>query len=1488
MGLFNGQTNAQANSEVFGYQVQTSLFGSPIKVVIGQVRIPGNVIWYGNWQSQPVNGGKGGSKGGKGGGSGQQYTYTASIQIGLCHGPIRGIGYIWIDKTRLSVNSSSETFTINGDYTPQNASTFLSDSGAGVSKGFSVDVNDFGSPGPSTLSGTQQVPLTQVSGTPGPGQYSIDPATGIYQFNPADYGFTATINYTWVDPNAATDGAPLVTPQDPSGNLGFALFVGDQGQAPWPYLISNFLAQALGYTGLAHADNENMPLGSSGMVPNFSFEILGFFPFGNGIVDADVATAVTAFLSDPLWGAGFPAALIGDLTELQTYCQANNIFTSCVIDSQRPATEWLDDWYQMANCAAVWSEGILKSRCYGDKTAVGNGVQFNPTTAPVYDLDSRDFLMKEGEKPIKVNRPRIKDAFNSVTIEWINRGNAYNPEPVEERDPWAVNQFGLRPDEPKELHCIMDQTTAAKVANTIVQRNVYIRNTYQFTVSAAKYFRLECMDMVTLTLFEQQLFKTPVRITSIQENENLELEIEAEEFPWGTATPTLYPKQTTAPFGPYYSANPGGTEPIIFFEPNNPDQIILGNNQNVLLIGLAGFQNWGGCNVYVSTDGGVSYQFVGRQSGASTAGLLTAALPAVTDPDNTSTLSLDMTQAGTELVSYTKAQKDALVPLAVVDQELIAYQDATVTGLKQYDLTKLRRALYESPLSAHSKGAPFAFFDSQMFQWQFPVSLVNSTVLFKFPAFNKAGLMGESLAQAKAYSYFIHGERGSYPWATHDPATPVAPNNVYRNPNFGLKEKLLSDVNGNITPQFVINGFSVTNKFSQSTVPPTILSAVASSTGGTIPGGQVVTVGCWAQGSDGLFTRMALISVEVAEGTDTNSILLTASFGDPAHDVGWVAISPNPDAGWWGPNVAAMPLGGASLLGPVQAEMQALGAADASYAGGLDADQWSYYWTQVTGQNFSGGQIEDILVALGLTDNTRGTIIGLSSFATAVFDSGMRLPSTYLFTSIGPAPQTADAVESQMASLGAAYMAASGATGLNPDQWAFYYAQVTGQPIDQQGSVMEAILIALGLTDDTRDTDVSLSAFLTAVNDNGVPVLDIEDLTTPVPDEEFDHFIAQARIALVMGANGGAIQSINYSTGEITFSGSGLPTGWQWIGRVASCYGLSDPTQPLPICDVTITAQTTNSVTIEPSAAALLSPGDLLLIRLTATGWGPNRIEDSTLNFWVNNTGITPINGLTPSFYKGKLILITRGTGAGQIRNATDNDGIGFDTSPAWVTQPDATSEFLCINSVIDYETPAPAQTFDSPNTPVELTISVSNSWNHFFVQVLTANSEGVTSDPGFSPYRLIFQPGFPGPNNFGKPSDTFYVGFGPGGTPLNIPAGGTSTLNVEFVPGILFGWDAVANVAGASDIVFDVMRTRTVSGVTTTVSIFGSGPKIVIPAGSLLLAAGTTFDLTANDIQQGDFLQLVVVSVDPTTPGQRATVNLYWKNVPATGAVSQ
>ena len=119
---------------------------------------------------------------------------------------------------------------------------------------------------------------------------------------------------------------------------------------------------------------------------------------------------------------------------------------------------------------------------YGDTTVVANGVTFTPSTQPIYDLTVADFIRAGLAPAVQVERPSIQDAYNSVTIEFLDRGNSYNPSIVQAQDLNAIQNYKYRPEGTRQYHMFTGQAAAAKCAATVLSRLVYIRNKFKFKI----------------------------------------------------------------------------------------------------------------------------------------------------------------------------------------------------------------------------------------------------------------------------------------------------------------------------------------------------------------------------------------------------------------------------------------------------------------------------------------------------------------------------------------------------------------------------------------------------------------------------------------------------------------------------------------------------------------------------------------------------------------------------------------------------------------------------------------------------------------------------------------------------------------------------------------------------------------------------------------------------------------------------------------------
>ena len=97
--LFNRGRNTTNRADMISdFMINTASYGEVVPEVLGTTRLSGNIIYYDDFTPHEH---KTTTRTGKGGGSKHTeitYTYTVACAIGLCEGPIQGIGKVWRDK----------------------------------------------------------------------------------------------------------------------------------------------------------------------------------------------------------------------------------------------------------------------------------------------------------------------------------------------------------------------------------------------------------------------------------------------------------------------------------------------------------------------------------------------------------------------------------------------------------------------------------------------------------------------------------------------------------------------------------------------------------------------------------------------------------------------------------------------------------------------------------------------------------------------------------------------------------------------------------------------------------------------------------------------------------------------------------------------------------------------------------------------------------------------------------------------------------------------------------------------------------------------------------------------------------------------------------------------------------------------------------------------------------------------------------------------
>jgi hypothetical protein len=520
---------------------------------------------------------------------------------------------------------------------------------------------------------------------------------------------------------------------------------------------------ALNYKNINYVAG-NLDLGSNGTVPTLYFVVNGMKQFSPTIPDANPKEIISDLLTNAQYGVtNWSSDYIADLTDYSNYCVANGIFLSPALTEQTEAQQLLSDLAQATNSALVWSQGKLKVIPYGDSEATGNGVTYSPDITPIYDLTNNDFLGDNGDDgPIKVTRKINADAYNSVNIEFLDRDNYYNIDTVNAKDQANIELYGLRTKDTITMHYICDRTIAQTVAQLVLQRELYIRNTYEFTVGW-KYCLLEPMDIITLTDFSLGLDRKLVRITSVEEDEDGNLQMEAEEMLVGTASAALYDTQASTRTANDYNVDPGSiTAPVIFDAPIEATATGLET-----WIAVCGGEYWGGCNIWASSDGN-TYKNIGSLDLASRSGILTADLAA--DGDD---LEIELYNTDLQLLSGSEQDAANLNTLCWVDGEAVAYTTATLTDVGKYTLTGLVRGAYNTVVAAHTTGSNFARLDDNIFKYAFSKDQIGNIIYLKFVSFNVYKGGEQSLSDVDPYAHTLTAQ------LPPDPSEIVLDENTY-------------------------------------------------------------------------------------------------------------------------------------------------------------------------------------------------------------------------------------------------------------------------------------------------------------------------------------------------------------------------------------------------------------------------------------------------------------------------------------------------------------------------------------------------------------------------------------------------------------------------------------------------------------------------------------------------------------------------------------
>jgi hypothetical protein len=571
---------------------------------------------------------------------------------------------------------------------------------------------------------------------------------------------------------AQAQGGALSEQDAPWLQDNFDVLLGTFSATPWSGLSSD---QALAYRGIAGIAKENWQVGTSKTVPQINVEVKGLHQYSVDIPDAEPSAILIDFLTNPRYGADFPLAhldVAGSFLDYATCNTALGMFLSPSFDTQKSAAEWIKQIFEMTLVQAIWSDGLIKIRPYYDAVVTGNGVTFTPALDPVVESTGPDDYLVDGQKPPVLARRQLpSDRVNEVRLEVCNRSADYQVVPAYAKSQADIDIYAKRTAQPVQYPAICSLLLGSKVAWLQLQRSLNVMNQYTF-ILGQQYIWLEPGDIWPLTApAPLNLTNYPVRIIEVDVDQQERVVVTAEDI--GVCNLLGVGGSQSVGAGSPPTSNMDTLESVnapVLFEMSSDmtaGHLII----TMAVSGQLGNLNWGGATVFWSEDN-LTFSPLNQTTTPAKTGELLADLAAYggSNPDNTNTLALDLSESAGVVTSTTNALADGNHNLAVVcdadgtNAEFLSFTTvAPGVDSFQYNCTRLNRGLFGTSPALHAIGSRFAFIgfltnlDRGLFQWEYPVRLIGETIYFKFVSFDTAEAISQALTDATAYSYTVQG-----------------------------------------------------------------------------------------------------------------------------------------------------------------------------------------------------------------------------------------------------------------------------------------------------------------------------------------------------------------------------------------------------------------------------------------------------------------------------------------------------------------------------------------------------------------------------------------------------------------------------------------------------------------------------------------------------------------------------------------------------------
>lgn len=526
------------------------------------------------------------------------------------------------------------------------------------------------------------------------------------------------------------------------GDLNLTLFTGQIGQSPWAYTQGQGLTDhVLPYSGLSYVAGK-VDLGTSASLPQLGFEVAGLLTETGDGTDANPADIVKLILCDKNNGIGLDESCIDNasLENFRLYCKACDLLISPTFTDQTKAVDTLKEIFEATNTIYFWSQNKLKFVPRADSQIVGENATYVPDLTPLYDLTAEDFIELDDGALIIFERANRSETYNHQEVKFLNRENEYNEELAEFKIQTDINRRGLKSASQKDYSFICTKERAQYVAQILTQESLLGRTTYKFSLDWS-YCLLEPGDIVTLTDEYLGLDKMPVRIESVEEQDDYTINFTAKQIT-GAATAAKYETNYnyTRPSIDTNTAPSDTHAPFIYKMPES---------QAVGIAVCGADTNWGGCDVWISVDN-LSYEYLGSINAPSRYGQLLTDLS--TDGNS---IDVELFDKSLQLLSVSEQAAQNNAAPVKIGNEWLSYQTAELIGTGQYRLSNLSRGIYGTAAQNHNVNDLFVRYDTANFSYNYIKTEEGKTFYLKLPAKNVFGKAVQDLAECSVYQFTV-------------------------------------------------------------------------------------------------------------------------------------------------------------------------------------------------------------------------------------------------------------------------------------------------------------------------------------------------------------------------------------------------------------------------------------------------------------------------------------------------------------------------------------------------------------------------------------------------------------------------------------------------------------------------------------------------------------------------------------------------------------